>query len=526
MWVQRSLVFSSILFLCFNYYSPLKQTFLYDFDKSLSFSAMKLRAVVSSRLGWPTPPNFPPVVWVDLGYINNRLVEGVFEPSANSDGLALTEAINQEPTKNGADLLTNPYFQRVSRQTISVVLKSVLDAGEKNPAAMPAAIFVDIDLSQDSELESKQILDSLKDWEARSNGRLLILVKRSITLSTEVSDRGGGQSRANASAEFWLPGPLDAMVDASNTIIFATTEISVDANGNAREAPQWTCMHRFNSENRKILVPVPHFSTIGRALGSPSLSHLSNLYWSPLLTKGQLISAAPNCLTSTPVDQQEVAIDFWLHPEPIRWQMTGPLGTSADDAANNVIAPKISQKWLSRSDCDKGSAPISAISIVRTNEPEFSLSGVGLCGSLVLLGTNTPMNPDEIFSPVGPLAGPLLHAMAMSTPLRPSLWKYSMFFWWIVIVSFCLLNSLLLRISELKFEALMNEKERTLVNGIGVLIINPVTIKLISSVLLGIGALLVSAAVYPWLGFGVFAVPLYIAALLETCSIIGRHWRR
>ncbi len=526
MWVQRSLIFSSVLFLFFNYYSPLKQTFLYDFDKSLSYSAMKLRAVVTSRFGWPPPPDFAPVVWVDLGYVRDPSVQSELDRLDSSNGLPSTKPFDQKAVRFGSDLLTSPHFQRVNRKAISSVLKSVLDAGEENPASMPAAIFVDVDLSQDSEFESKLIIDSLQDWETRSRGRLLILVKRSITLSTEAPESGGGQSPATTSAEFWLPGPLDAIVDASSTIIFATTEISVDANGNAREAPQWTCMHRFSSDKSKALVPVPHFSTIGRALGEPNSGQLSDARQAPTLIKKKLVSEAPECHSSAHAKQQQVAIDFWLHPEPIPWQMTGPLGTSADDGANNVVSPKINQKWLARSGCDKGSAPISAVSIVRTNEPDFSITGYGLCGSLVILGTNTPMNPDEIFSPIGPLAGPLLHAMAMSTPLLPSLWEYSKLFWWIVIVSFCLLNSLLLRLSELKFETLMEAEKRTLFNGIGVLVLNPVTIKLISSLFFGIGALLVSAAVYPWLGFGVFAVPLYLAALLETCSIIGRHWRR
>jgi hypothetical protein len=231
--------------------------------------------------------------------------------------------------------------------------------------------------------------------------------------------------------------------------------------------------------------------------------------------------------------------DFLAHERLIDWHI-GPradgrplagMPTSDADLSQN---PKVSRNWPGIYDCRLTTPPYA-----------FSRQGVGpilkaadiadtsrLCGTVVIIGADSPLFPDNSWTPLGNMSGPMILANAIRGDHVRSITNTSprsiqaLTFQLVSLFVFVLIIVFVFRVlGEWRASILDKIDQKTNPFGLRLLIFatSPILVKFIIAILAFIGGVAVTSIGLIFGLWGALSAPTYLAALREAGLIIRRE---
>jgi CHASE2 domain len=461
----------------------IERSFLGAPDREMLQTAFKLRDGVARGSG-------DPVLWLDIDY--ETLMAG------NVDAVAAPGST----AKSGDEHGPVPYVPRT-------VIAAALDYARSADASL---VLLDVDVGWNTrDLEGQAALMAALDrWAGDPRAPLLLLAREVLALPPGPT----------------LPAsPLDTVISAAPNITAATVS-NLSAGGGVREFVAGQCM--IGPDGQNLFVP----SAVTYAMAAQRQARQASGP-TPSQTPNQTSLAEPAAIvrqvkadTKALAQACQQARPAFLPPVQAAGLISWHIGFSYP---GTIKAAPVAAHWPHIKRCGLSAPPPSAsrISVADILASPASASTEPLCGRLVIIGADNPIQQDRAATPIGLLPGPIILANAMRGHFDTGPIMRTGGGW----VRLCLQIGLLVLtviavvwafqwVSRLRLSLKARQPASVLTKAL-LFITHPLCFKfVVAFVTFGIGALVTAWSLN--LGFwGLLSAPAYFAALFEAWQQIN-----
>ena len=471
-----------------------------------SFIAEPDRAMLDLSYYWrrnEVRADAPPVLYVRIDdwsiaeYWRARDGRALFPIAADtSAGVAITETPLGTPRGMLADLLR---FARAS---------------DGEARAQTVILDVDVAWATGDEAGEQRLAEELRAWAADPDAPFLVLARETVPAAPE---RNAGRAALAAHARPLVqlpPAPrYDDIVRLSPNIAYAIVSFQVDPRGVVREYNQAVCAV---TPNGLGLVPSAVWAVV-------AATETANAAAAKVGLAAALEANSAHCASFAPL---------WAPPSAaVNYHLAVGPGYDAEEAGQaRLAAVPVRDGWAWRSVCGVGRpsaswSPADELLTASARATEASIADL-LCGSILVIGGNTSLQPDAYWSPYGRMDG----AMVLSNAVRGRLvtgntsepWRRNLHL--VFQIGMVLLTVLLVRIVFQYVGHVRRNLNRSrgsrsglsnFIWGVGIVAVHPVTLNWLAPIVLFVFGAIVTVLTLNFGFWGMVTFPAFAASLAE-----------